>query len=107
MLLFLRWAHSLSLGKVEGNFFVLTFFRVGTVITVGYPFERNTFVRCFVFRSLLLLDSEPDDDESDESGGVKITSLCFLLRQVFGYFTYKAIMFRHLSSFLGSCRNLF
>ena len=41
--------------------------------------------------SLLKLDNEPDDDESDESGGVKNSALGFLLRQVFGNLTYKAI----------------
>lgn len=40
----------------------------------------------------MLLDNEPDDDESEESGGVKNAALCFLLRQVFGFFTFKAML---------------
>lgn len=94
-LLFLGWTSSLSLALVKGDggFFVRDFFRFGTVIIVGCPLERSCLVFCCCgFRSLLLLDNEPDDDESDESGGVSKTTLCFLLRQVFGYFTYKAIL---------------
>lgn len=37
-------------------------------------------------------DNEPVDDDSDEFGGVKKAApLCLLLRQVFGYLTYKDI----------------
>lgn len=97
---------SLSLPLAGGDFFVFSFLRPGMlVIKVEWPLKCNVFRFELCLRSLLLLplDNEPDDDESDESGGVKNAALCFLLRQVFWYFTCRG-MFAHFCclSFMSS-----